>query len=43
MDAKPLPPVWDAVAKRWIGLAEPDYPSGFYDDIAEAVADLEGR
>jgi hypothetical protein len=42
-DAKPLPPVWDAQRTRWIGPAEPDYPDGFYDDIVEAVADLEGR
>jgi hypothetical protein len=41
--AKPLPPVWDPVQTRWIGPAEPDYPGGFYDDVEEAVADLEGR
>jgi hypothetical protein len=40
-DAKPLPPVWDAIRKRWIGPAEPDYPGGFYDDTANAIADLE--
>jgi hypothetical protein len=28
-DAKPLPAIWDALAKRWIGPAEPDYPGGF--------------
>jgi hypothetical protein len=37
--AKPLPPIWDAEAKRWIGPENEAYP-GFYDDVVEAVADL---
>jgi hypothetical protein len=41
LDAKPLQPVWDAVSERWVGPAEPDHPGGFYDDIADAVADFE--
>jgi hypothetical protein len=41
--AKPLPPVWDAANTRWIGPAEPDYASGFYDDTDQAIVDLEGR
>jgi hypothetical protein len=38
-DNKPLPPVWDAKACKWIGPASPDYP-GFYDDTKAVVRDL---
>ena len=38
--AKPLPPIWDDQAKRWIGPDNEAYP-GFYDDTIAAVADLE--
>ena len=39
---RPLPPIWDAATGRWIGPADPSYPT-FYDDTAEAVVDLAGR
>jgi hypothetical protein len=41
--SRPLPPVWDPEKARWISPESADYPDGFYDDVAEAVADLEGR
>ena len=41
-DNKPLPPVWDDQAGKWIGPAHPDYP-GFYDDTRAAIRDLMGQ
>jgi hypothetical protein len=40
--SKPLPPVWDDAAKRWIGPASPDYGE-FYDDIPRLASTARSR